>query len=198
MKILVINGASRPGNVTGRVAKWAAAEAARRDDFDVELLELADYDLPYLSEAGSPLYNPQRQLSPHLQRYLDKLAAADGYIIASPEYNRLMPAVLKNAIDLTDHQMDRKPVALVTHGSTGGALAAESLRQALRPMSVANVAQAVTLIGASEALNEAGELSHAAKANPYGPQFAITALLDNLAWWSATLKAGRAEPIAAV
>lgn len=191
MKILVINGATRPGNVTERVAKWAAAAAKTHEGFELELVELASFDLPLLYEAGSPRYNPNRTLKPNEQRWLDVLAAADGYIIVSPEYNRTMPGALKNAIDFVDHQMDRKPVALVTHGSTGGALAAENLRAALRAMAVANVSESVTLIGASEMINEAGELSAEAAARPYGPKMALDVLLDSLAWWTATLKAGR-------
>lgn len=199
MKILVINGADRPGNATERVAKWAATEAKSRSAFtEVELVGIGDYKLPFLYEGGSPRYNPARDLKPGEQAWLDKLAEADGYIFVSPEYNRTMPGVLKNAIDFIDHQMDRKPVALVTHGSTGGSLAAENLRAALRAMAVANVAEAVTLIGASEALDEAGNLSEAVAANPYGPKFALEQMLDSLSWWTATLKAGREQAAAVV
>ena len=191
MKILVINGATRPGNVTQRVARWAATAAKTHPDFEVELVELADFNLPFLHEAGSPRYNPQRQVEPEVQAWLDKVAWADGYIIASPEYNRTLPGALKNAIDLLGHEIDHKPVALATHGSTGGALAAESIRTALRGMSVANIAEAATVMGASELIDEDGNLAEAAKANPYGPQFAIDSLVASLAWWTKTLKAGR-------
>ena len=191
MKIHVIIGATREPRVTERVAKWAFAAAAAQPDFEVELVDLATFDLPFFAEAGSPRFNPNRQLQPNVKPWLDKLAEADGYIVVSPEYDRSMPGVLKNAFEFVDFQLDHKPVALVTHGSTGGALAAESLRQALRAKSVANVAEAVTFIGASEALDEAGNLSDEAAARPYGPKFVLDSLVASLAWWTRTLKAGR-------
>ena len=197
MKIQVIIGADRPGNVTTRVAKWAAAAASAHEDFEVEIVDLAEYKLPFLYEAGSPRYNPARTLAPAEQAFLDKIAEADGYIVTSPEYNRTMPAVLKNAIDFLGHQMDRKPVALVTHGSTGGAVAAENIRTALRAMSVANVPEAVTMIGASELLDEEGKLAEAAKSNPYGPEFMLGTLVESLHWWTRTLKLGRESLVAA-
>ena len=190
MKIKVILGATRPGNVSERVAKWVTDVTKAQGQFEVELVRLADYDLPFLYEDGSPRYKRERKLAPNEQAWLDKLDEADGYIIVSPEYNRSMPGALKNAIDFVGHQLDRKPVALVTHGSTGGALAAENLRAALRPMAVANVSEAVTLIGTGM-IDERGRLSEEAAANPYGPKFQLEGLLKSLEWWTATLKAGR-------
>ena len=191
MKINVIVGATRPGNITERVAKWVVTNANSKEGLEAELVQLSSFDLPFLYEAGSPRYNPSRVLKDNEQAWLNKLAEADGYVFVSPEYNRTMPGALKNAIDFIDFQLDRKPVALVTHGSTGGALAAENIRAALRGMAVANVAEAVTLIGASELLDADGALAEAALSQPYGPQFMLDNLLGSLAWWTRTLKAGR-------
>jgi len=68
-------------------AKGGAAESADMTEFDCP-----SYDDDVEREAGFPL---------GAQRFKDRLEAADGFIIASPEYNASMPGYLKNLIDWT-------------------------------------------------------------------------------------------------
>jgi len=171
-------------------------EAAKSQDLSVELLDLADYPMPFMEEPGSPRYNPHRQPEPRVKKWLDKLNEADGYIVVTPEYNRGMPGVLKNAIDYLDWQLERKPVALVSHGSTGGALAASHIREAVRQLGGINVPDVVTVNGAHAMFDDEGHISPEAAASPYGPQAALTRLFDGLTWWATTLKAGREQPAA--
>ncbi|MBW4061618.1 NAD(P)H-dependent oxidoreductase [Candidatus Saccharibacteria bacterium] len=191
MKIKVILGSTRPGRTSERVAKWVLSNAAEHAGFEAEIIDLADYPMPYFEEVAPPQYNPKRELHDVVAKFLAKLDEADGLIIVSPEYNRSSTAVLVNAIDHIDFQLKHKPVAIVTHGSTGGASAADALRQQLRGFNVANVAEAVTLFGAGTIIDEDGVMSDEAKAQPYGPQTVIGGLLDSLDWWATTLKAGR-------
>lgn len=127
-KIAVIVGSTREGRMTDKLATWAASEVAKKAD--VEVLDLRDYPMPFFDEPISPRYNPERKPEAAVQKWLDAVAGFDGYVIVTPEYNRTMSAVLKNAIDVLDYQMDNKPVAIVAHGSTGGAQAVASLRLA--------------------------------------------------------------------
>src|SRR5580692_10561136 len=128
MKVQVIIGSTRPGRVSEKVAKWVALEAKELSDTTVELIDLADYDLPFLDEAISPQFNPDRKPNPVAKKLLDKLAEGEAYVLVTPEYNRSYSAVLKNALDYIDFQFERKPVALAAHGSTGGAQAVAHLR----------------------------------------------------------------------
>jgi NAD(P)H-dependent FMN reductase len=121
MKVQIIIGATREGRISDRLAKWVAKEAESLDSTEVELVDLRDYPMPLFNEAVSPQYSPDRQPKPGVKKWLDKVAEADAYVLVTPEYNRSYPAVLKNAIDYLDFQMAKKPVALVAHGSTGGA-----------------------------------------------------------------------------
>jgi NAD(P)H-dependent FMN reductase len=191
MKIQVIIGTTRPTRTTERTAKWVMNSAAELEGVDFELVDLLDYELPFFNETISPKYNPNRQPEAIVAKWLAKLGEADGYIIVTPEYNRTMPGVLKNALDYIDWQLDRKPVAIVSHGGNGGTLAAENVRAAIRQLGAINVTDAATITGASELISEDGQLAEAAKANPYGPQGALTALFNGLLWYAKALKVAR-------
>jgi NAD(P)H-dependent FMN reductase len=194
MKVQIIIGSTRPGRVTDRVAKWVANEAHNLADTEVELVDLADYQLPFLDEPISPQFNPQRKPGPAVQKWLDTLAKADAYVLVTPEYNRSYSAVLKNALDYIDFQFAKKPVALVAHGTTGGAQAVAHLRGVLPGLMAITVPRATFLIGrASELIDDAGNLSEELKSQPYGPQTALKTTLDDLKWYSDALAAARTK-----
>jgi len=160
MKVQIVIGSTRPGRVTDRVAKWVAAEARNLSDTEVEVVDLADYQLPFLDEPISPQFNPNRKPSPEAQKWLDVLAKADAYVLVTPEYNRSYSAVIKNALDYIDFQFAKKPVALVSHGSTGGAQAIAHLRDVLPGLQSVTTPRATFLIGrAGELIDESGNLS---------------------------------------
>ncbi len=128
MKLGIIIGSTRQGRSTDRPAKWALAAAQQLDDVEVELLDLADYPLPFFDEAISPQYNPERKTTGVVKAWLDKLAEMDALIVVTPEYNRTLPAVVKNAFDYVAYELERKPIGIIAHGSTGGAQAVHTLR----------------------------------------------------------------------
>jgi chromate reductase len=86
-----------------------------------------------------PLYNQDYDANPPEQyvRFRKQIAEADGVLFVSPEYNRGIPGVLKNAIDVGSRPygqsvFDKKPGAIVTAspGSIGGFGANHQIRQA--------------------------------------------------------------------
>lgn len=148
MKLQVIVGSIREGRVTNNVAHWVANEAKKTmQDAEVEVVDLADYSLPLFNEAISPQYNPDRKPEGVVKDFLNKLAEADGFIIVTPEYNRTIPGVLNNAIDYIAYEFAQKPIALVAHGTTGGAQAVSHLRGILAGTLAISVPQA-TMIAA--------------------------------------------------
>lgn len=194
MKIQVILGSTRPGRVIERVGKWVAASAEQVEGFEVEVVDLADYNLPFFDEAISPRYNPNRTINPAAKKWLDKLAEADGFIFVTPEYNHSITGVLKNALDYVTSELTKKPVAVVSYGSVGGARAAEHLKAILIESKAAIVPEAVALVGAIPSiLSEDGVLDAEQAKNPYGPARAVDVTLSELGWWTQTLKAGREE-----
>jgi NAD(P)H-dependent FMN reductase len=191
VKIQVILSSTRPGRVGERVAKWVTAVAADRHDFDVELVDLADFDLPHLDEAVSPRFNPDRRPNPAAARWLAKVAEADGYVIVTPEYNHSIPAILKTAIDYLDFQFAKKPAAIVSYGTVGGARAAEHLKGILIEARAAVVPEAVALLGRPDQLFSPGGTFMGDTSKPTNPVTTLQNVLGELAWWTATLKAGR-------
>jgi NAD(P)H-dependent FMN reductase len=192
MKVQVIIGSTRPNRVSDKVARWVAAEAKNLPQTEVEILDLADYPMPFLDEPISPQFNPDRKPNAVVQKWLSKLAEGDAFVLVTPEYNRSYSAVLKNALDFIDFQFAKKPVALVAHGSTGGAQAVAHLRGVLPGLHAITVPRATFMIGrASEHIDEADNLTEEMKANPYGPQAAMKATLEELKWYSDALAAAR-------
>ena len=85
----------------------------RDDNLDCTMVEIGDL----------PLYNQDydalpEQPEPYV-RFRQQVAGADGVLFVSPEYNRGIPGVLKNAIDVGSRPYgqsvwDKKPAAIVT------------------------------------------------------------------------------------
>lgn len=191
MKLGIIIGSTRQGRVTDRVGTWVAAEAAKLPDTKVAVLDLRDYPLPFFDEAISPQYNPERTVDGVVKRWLDTLQELDAFVVVTPEYNRSIPAVLKNALDYVAYELAKKPVAIVAHGSNNGAQSVSALRSII-PGALAISIPAVTYIAhAGHAFDEQGTLAPEVAANPYGPAAAITKTLEELKWFSDALAEGR-------
>lgn len=189
-KIAVIIGTTREGRVTDKLATWATQEVAAKAD--TEILDLRDYPLPFFDESISPRYNPKRQSVPAVKKWLDKVAEFDGYVLVTPEYNRSTSAVLKNAIDYLAYEMENKPVALVAHGSTGGAQAVANLRMALPGVGAVTVPQALFFTdGVGQAIDDEGVLKAELQENPYGPQANLSNQVNTLLKFAEALKVVR-------
>jgi chromate reductase len=126
-KIAIIVGSLREGSLNRRVARSICA--LRGDNLDCSMIEIGDL----------PLYNQDLDANPpqQWQRFRDEVRDKDGVLFVSPEYNRGIPGVLKNAIDVGSRPygqsvFDRKPAAIVTGspGSIGGFGANHQIRQA--------------------------------------------------------------------
>lgn len=182
----IIIGTTRQGRVTDTLAKWVAHELEGKATY--EMIDLADYPMPFINEP-SPRYNPDRQAEPAVQAWLDKVASFDAYVFVTPEYNRSISGVLKNAIDLLDYQMEQKPAAIVAHGSNGGAQAVDALRTILPQVGVVLVPKNVYFgAGVGESISDSGELAEAVKSNPWGPHTALVGTVEQLLWLATALK----------
>ena len=125
-KIAIIVGSLREGSINRKIARSMCA--LRDDDLECSMVEIGDL----------PLFNQDLEKNPPEQwvRFKEEIAAADGILFCTPEYNRGLPGVLKNAIDVGSRPYgrsvwDRKPAAIISAspGAIGGALANHQLRQ---------------------------------------------------------------------
>jgi chromate reductase len=126
-KIAILVGSLRDGSINRKVARSICA--LRGDKLDCSVVEIGDL----------PLYNQDLDVDPPEQwvRFRQQVGAADGVLFVSPEYNRGIPGVLKNAIDVGSRPygqsvFDKKPAAIVTAspGNIGGFGANHQIRQA--------------------------------------------------------------------
>jgi NAD(P)H-dependent FMN reductase len=141
LKIAVILGSTRPGRNGEAVAEWVMEQAKRRADADYELIDLAEYPLPHMDEPIPP--SQGRYVGEHTKEWAAKIAQYDGYVFVTPEYNRSIPGVLKNAIDYVYAEWNDKGAALVGYGTVGGIRAMEQLRTVLSAVKIAHVHQAL-------------------------------------------------------
>jgi NAD(P)H-dependent FMN reductase len=192
VKIGIIISTTRAARFGDKPAQWIKDIAAQRDDLSVEVLDLRDYPMPFFDEVASNAWVPSQ--SEVAQRWQKKVAEFDGYIVVTAEYNRGVPAVLKNALDYAYPEWNRKPVAFVGYGSVGAARAIEQLRLVAIELQMAPTRTGVHIQGADfmavwkggKAITELSYLRQNA-----------TDMLDQLVWWATALKAARDRPISA-
>jgi NAD(P)H-dependent FMN reductase len=116
-----------------------------------------------------------------------RLAAADGFVIITPEYNHSFPAPLKTAIDWHSKEWHAKPVAFVSYGgSAGGLRAVEQLRQVFAELNAVTVRNSVSFVGVWGQFDEAGRPRESERCEK-----SASAMLNQLAWWAQSLKEGR-------
>lgn len=192
-KIAIIIGTTRAARFGHKPAQWLYGIASERDDMEAELVDLRDYPLPFFDEAASNAYVPSK--NEVAQRWQQKVAQFDGYIFVTAEYNRSVPAVLKNALDYAYPEWNGKPAAFLGYGAVGAARAVEHLRQIAIELQMAPIRTGVHIQGADfiavwkEGKN-IGDLS-------YLRQNAVD-MLNQLAWWAKALKTAREKPAMAI
>jgi chromate reductase len=154
-RIAIIVGSLREASLNRRVARSICA--IRGDNLDCSMVEIGNL----------PLYNQDLDGNPPEEwvRFRKEVAAADGVLFVSPEYNRGIPGVLKNAIDVGSRPygqsvFDKKPAAIVTAspGSIGGFGANHQIRQACVFLNMPVMAQPEAYLGhvSDDSFDESG------------------------------------------
>lgn len=173
LKIGIILGSTRPGRVSPQVGKWVKELADKRGDASYEIVDIADYKLPFFGEPGE---------EEQIKAWAEKLDSLDGFVFVTPEYNHSITGALKNALDLAQEEWNNKAAGIVSYGSTGGARAAEHLRGILGELLVADVRTHPTLSLFTDFENF----------STFKPQDLhltnITLMLDQVIAWSGALK----------
>jgi NAD(P)H-dependent FMN reductase len=186
LKIAIILSTTRATRFGHKVGEWLLERAKARDDLSFEIVDLRDYPMPFFDEVASNAWVPTKNAEG--LRWQKKVAEFDGYIFVTAEYNRGVPAVLKNALDYDYTGWFRKPAAYVGYGSVGAARAIEQLRLINVELQMVPTRSGVHIQGADfmavlmqgKPLSELGYLDAGVKT-----------MLDELAWWTTTTKAAR-------
>jgi NAD(P)H-dependent FMN reductase len=185
IRVAVIIGSTRPGRVGGTVGAWFAEHVIRRPGMDLDVIDLATAGLPPSFPAGA---------DERVASYVERVDAADAFVVVTPEYNHGYPGPLKQAIDLAHREWNAKPVAFVAYGGmAGGMRAVEQLRQVFAELHAVTVRDTVGFHGVHGAFADDGR-----PVDPTGPDAAAKRVLDQLEWWALALREARAtRPYAA-
>jgi chromate reductase, NAD(P)H dehydrogenase (quinone) len=144
----------------------------RRDSFNaklaraIEQLAPADFMFKHSQIGDLPLYNQDDDANqaPQVQRLKSEIAAAQGLLFVTPEYNRSVPGVLKNAIDHASRPYGQsafagKSAGIIgaSVGAIGTAVAQQHLRNTLAYLDVATLGQPEAFIQVKEGLFESDD-----------------------------------------
>jgi NAD(P)H-dependent FMN reductase len=140
----IIVASTRPGRVGLPVARWFREQALAHAAFDVEWVDLAEWNLPFMDEPHHPRLRQYTQ--DHTRRWSAHVAGADAFVMVTPEYNHGFTAPLKNAIDYLIHEWAHKPVGFVSYGGmAAGTRAIQMLKPILSDLNMTPVAAGVNI-----------------------------------------------------
>ncbi|MEV4284754.1 NAD(P)H-dependent oxidoreductase [Nonomuraea bangladeshensis] len=138
----VIVASTRPGRAGRAVADWFTERAAASGLFEVELVDLAEVNLPFLDEPHHPRL--RQYVNAHTKEWSATVERGDAYVFVTPEYNHSFNAVLKNALDYLHHEWQYKPAGFVSYGGvSGGTRAVAALRSVISLLKMVPVPEAV-------------------------------------------------------
>lgn len=182
----IILGTTRSGRFGDKPARWIWELTSKRDDVDAEVVDLRDYPLPFFDEPIAPIAAPPS--NPVAQRWCRTVASFDGFIFVTAEYNHSISGVLKNALDYACPELNRKPAAFVGYGALGAVRAIEQLRLICIELQMAPTRSSVHITRDVYAAVREGQSLDTFD----GLGRSASAMLDELVWWTRTLRAGRA------
>lgn len=183
---MIIVGSVREGRFGPVVASWVAQQASIHGGFDIDVVDLAEVDIP-LSLPGVPqkFAGDSYPRPAGMAALTSALEGADAFIVVTPEYNHSYPASLKAAIDWHFTQWTAKPVAFVSYGgAAGGRHAVLHLENVLTELHAVTIRDGLTFANYFTAWEDGRPL------DPEAPGYAKT-VLDQLAWWASALQSAR-------
>lgn len=185
-KLVIIIGSVREGRFGPVIGSWVAEQARGHGGFDVAVIDLAGIDLPLALPAASPKFAGAAYPRPAgMEPLTSALRTADAFIIVTPEYNHSYPASLKAAIDWHFSHWQAKPVAFVSYGGlAGGRHAVLHLENVLTELHAVTIRDGLAFPNYFTTWEDGHPL------DPDASGYAKT-VLDQLAWWAATLRSGR-------
>jgi len=196
MKFLVFLGTARdstppnPPRLGLRVAK--ACVSYYQGDLSTELIDPLDFDIEPIFK---PYFAYSRTKAPaHLQSLAEKIKAADGYVMVSPEYNHSMSPALSHLLNHFGSSIfSYKPSAIVTYsaGQWGGARAAVGMRTFLSELGCLPVSAMIHIPKAHEVLADDGSFLENVDSEGWTNYFGRT--FAQLKWWASAARNHRHE-----
>jgi NAD(P)H-dependent FMN reductase len=180
-KLHVIIASTRPGRVGLPVARWFTDWAVKHGGFEVNVVDLAELNLPLMDEPNHPRL--RRYEHQHTKDWSATADAADAFVIVMPEYNHGYTAPLKNALDYLNNEWAYKPVGLVSYGGVSGGLrAVQGIKPILTSLKMMPLLEGLPIPFAMRLLNDEGEIQA-----DEAMENTATLILDELLRWTGAL-----------
>lgn len=183
----VIIASTRTGRKGPSIASWVVDAAKKHSGFSVELIDLAEVNLPSLDEPNHPrLMKYQHE---HTKAWSATVSSSDAFIIVTPEYNYGFPASLKNALDFVFNEWNYKPVAFVSYGGlAAGTRAVQMLKLVVTALKMMPIMESVNIPFFTKHIDEQGTFKATEELEK-----SADAMLKELLFWAEGLKAMRAS-----
>lgn len=177
MYIPIILGTAREGRQSEKVARFILEEV-EKTGLESEILDVKDYRIQATDDSGE---------TPLAKKLAEKVIAADGFIIVSPEYNHSFPGEMKMMLDMLYKEYARKPVGIcgVSGGGMGGVRGVEQLRLFCITFRMVPICEALYFSNVKELFDEKGAI----KEEKYYKR--TKKFLEELVWHAKALKAAR-------
>lgn len=180
--MMILIASTRPGRIGLPVAEWFEGVARYHGGFDIDVVDLAELNLPFMDEPNHPRF--RAYVHEHTKRWSERVDAADTIVFAMPEYNYAFNAPLKNAIDYLHQEWAYKPLGLVTYGGvSAGTRAAQMVKQVVSALRMVPAGEAVSIPFVRQFLSDEGRIEPNETIND-----AANAMLDELARLSVALR----------
>ncbi|MET4082700.1 NAD(P)H-dependent FMN reductase [Pedobacter sp. UYP30] len=181
-KLKIIIGSTRPTRKGPIVARWFEEIARQHTNFDVEVLDLKEIDLPFMDEPEHPRL--QQYTHAHTKQWSKTIDEGDAFVMVTPEYNYGYPATLKNALDFLVKEWQEKPMGFVSYGGvSGGTRAVQDLKLPVTTLGMMPLPQAVSIPFFTQFINDKNVFE--------GNEALINSanlMLDKLTDWASALK----------
>ncbi|MEK3886215.1 NADPH-dependent FMN reductase [Bacillus sp. FSL K6-3431] len=175
LNIGIILGSTRQGRVSPHVGEWVKEIADKRGDANYEIVDIADYQLPFLGTTDGT--------DPGIAAWTEKIFSLDGFVFIVQEYNHSISGALKNALDIANREAwGNKAAGMVSYGGAGGARAAEHLRGIFGELQIAGVKGHPTL----SLFTDFDNFTSLKPADIHLPT--VNLMLDQVNAWSGALK----------
>jgi len=184
----VIVASTRKGRQGPVVGAWFLEQARAHDRFEIELVDLAEVNLPLLDEPAHPRLAQYEH--EHTKAWSRTISRADAFVFVTPEYDFGPPASLINAMQYLVREWAYKPVAFVSYGGvSGGTRGVQLTKLTATALRMVPVMEAVAIpFFAGHVDKESGAF------DPGEVQArAATTMLDELLRWTTALMPMRTE-----
>jgi NAD(P)H-dependent FMN reductase len=180
--IPILLGSVRRNRRSPMVGRWLHRELEMDERITTRLVDLEELALPIMEERLRMRDDPP----PGAVTLSEAIAAGDGLVIVTPEYNHGYPGVLKNALDYLLPELKRKPVGIVTvsAGGFGGINCLAQLRLVLLAMGAAPIPASLPVSRVGQSFSDEGPTDA-----DFGER--ATRFVDELVWWTEAVRRQR-------